>query len=323
MKNGIKFLTGAALITTLVLSPTTLFAGVHEHDISRSEVTRQAACMEEGVETTFCSCGAVVYSTPIHALGHVEITTVKEAACTEEGETFVSCARCGEILSETPIAAKGHDCEWKTVKKATCAEEGEKQKVCKVCGAVVETKTTAKKEHSYTTETKEATADEDGYIRTYCTECGEVQEETKIPSVQSGAVEEAMGTFGRLYIPDLGIDVALNTCTAFDPGESQPVVNAEDSAAYMPDARAVLIGDHYYQSNFANISGAVPGQTVMYIVTPSGTATHTCVANYQGHNYGNLVSNDGVDVEDAYPGYYVTYTCLDNSGQNVQIVVWQ
>ena len=61
---------------------------------------------------------------------------LKEATCTEAGESERTCTVCGEKEEKKPIKALGHD--WKdgaVAKEATCTEKGSKHQTCSRCNA--------------------------------------------------------------------------------------------------------------------------------------------------------------------------------------------
>lgn len=78
------------------------------------------------------------------------------------------------------------------------------------------------------------------------------------------------GTYGRLVIPDVGINVALNLVPS---GEEQAVTDRKDSAAWIPWGRETLIADHKNQG-FDAIKKCVPGKTKAYIGTTEGITTY-------------------------------------------------
>lgn len=115
---------------------------------------------------------------------------------------------------------------------------------------------------------------------------------------------------GRLYIPDLGINVGLYMVSTFDENEEtqQIVCNAEDSAVYLYDypGRA-LIGDHCYQ-DFSSLYNSYIGMPV-YIYGQE----YVCVENGWGINTGNTVIVENGDVQDINDGLTVLYTCASRS----------
>lgn len=76
-----------------------------------------------------------------HSFG--EWTVSKEATCTEAGEEYKKCTRCGEIKDKKTLEALGHDWikdentdadGWKTTVKPTTTSKGKQERTCKRCG---------------------------------------------------------------------------------------------------------------------------------------------------------------------------------------------
>ena len=68
---------------------------------------------------------------------------VKEATCTEAGEEYKKCTRCGEIKDKKTLEALGHDWikaentdadGWKTTVQPTTTSKGKQERTCKRCG---------------------------------------------------------------------------------------------------------------------------------------------------------------------------------------------
>lgn len=115
---------------------------------------------------TCTGCGATIGN----ALGHNYETKTTEPTCTEDGETVVTCKRCG-ISSSTELKASGHDYKTDTV-LATCEKDGKTIKTCANCGdeKVTTIKATG---HNYETKTIAATCIEGGKTTKTCTACGD------------------------------------------------------------------------------------------------------------------------------------------------------
>lgn len=110
---------------------------------------------------------------------------------------------------------------------------------------------------------------------------------------------------GRLYIPDLRINVGLYTESAYaTPGVAQSICDAADSAVYLYDypGRA-LIGDHCNQ-DFSSLYNSYVGMPV-YIYGQE----YVCVDNGWGINNGDSIIIGGSDVQDINDGLTVLYTC--------------
>lgn len=103
----------------------------------QSQITLQATCTEEGVETFTCANCQHSYTEPIPILGHSygpeEIE--RTATCAEEGIKSAHCTHCGATVN-TPIEKKTHMLGTLTVsKEPNCTQEGLGYGDCIVCGA--------------------------------------------------------------------------------------------------------------------------------------------------------------------------------------------
>ena len=135
------------------------------------------------------------------------------------------------------------------------------------------------------------------------------------PSIESITAECAArpGMYGRLRIPTVGVNVAVIS------GNSAEIVDAEDSADFYPNYCGMTIGDHANQG-FIGISRCVPGSTLAYIDTPSGTQTFICTGVQRGINDGWYFWNpDGTQF--AYDGLFM-YTCAGADWHQVWLVTW-
>lgn len=138
---------------------------------------------------------------------------------------------------------------------------------------------------------------------------------TSVPSTESITAECAArpGMYGRLRIPTVGVNVAVIS------GDSAEIVDAEDSADFYPNYCGMTIGDHANQG-FIGISRCVPGSTLAYIDTPSGTQTFICTGVQRGINDGWYFWNpDGTQF--AYDGLFM-YTCAGADWHQVWLVTW-
>ena len=128
------------------------------------------------------------------------------------------------------------------------------------------------------------------------------------------------GMFGRLVIPDSGINVAL-----FTDGEGetlaekrQGICDAEDSAALYYDEEGAVIADHNNQG-FATLINVLPGQKA-YIITSDSVIELICSKLIDGHNNNNkgLVDENYEPIRNA--GDFICYTCKE-TWLDVRIVV--
>jgi len=141
-----------------------------------------ATCVSEGKVEQVCSCGKVISSTTIAAIGHawnagnVTVNATENATGTK---TF-TCTACGETKSEV-IPKLNHECKVvdTITEKATCTTSGKVEQVCS-CGKVISSTTTPATGHSWNKGevTREATENRTG-IKTYtCKKCDETKTET-------------------------------------------------------------------------------------------------------------------------------------------------
>lgn len=122
---------------------------------------------------------------------------------------------------------------------------------------------------------------------------------------------------GRLYVEDVGINVALYR------SNSQAVVDREDSAAYfdLSYARgAMIIADHRTEA-FATLSSVREGTIARLELADGTTEYYACTAIFRGHNTGKGITDwEGVSV--VGQAELMMYTCFDG-WQNVWVVLWE
>jgi hypothetical protein len=123
------------------------------------------------------------------------------------------------------------------------------------------------------------------------------------------------GFYGRLYIPDAGIDVALYC------GSKQYITDRADSANLFTwmDYTGRMIADHSNQE-FAKLFSVEVG-TRGYIRLKDGDIINIeCVDVFNGHNTIVAITNEaGVCIQS--DADYVMYTCR-NGWRNVRIWLW-
>lgn len=143
------------------------------------------------------------------------------------------------------------------------------------------------------------------------------------------AYDGILGTKGRLYIPELGVSVAL-----YDVPEDQidrmgqDVVDAEDSAAWMHrpilHGDTPMVGDHSGQDFRPLLECPVGVRAV--IRTENGLKEYTCYAvDRSAVNMGKtIVDSHGRDITEDYDSSgFVCYTCNEASGRSVTIAAFR
>ena len=109
------------------------------HDWSKSEITKQAACEEEGEITYYCyrpQTHAHTKKETIPALGHDWSQWIidAQATCTSNGKQHRACSRCGKE-EHAPVPALGHQPTAAPETAPTCTEVGWKGgEMCARCG---------------------------------------------------------------------------------------------------------------------------------------------------------------------------------------------
>lgn len=120
---------------------------------------------------------------------------------------------------------------------------------------------------------------------------------------------------GRLYIPDVGIDVALYR------SNKQYAVDRDDSAAYFDLAihpNHMIVADHWTQG-FATLKDVEEGMEA-YIIHKDGVTTYyKCIEVLDGHNTGHIIT-DGRYREVVSKSDLLMYTCMDG-WENVRVVL--
>lgn len=131
------------------------------------------------------------------------------------------------------------------------------------------------------------------------------------------SIAQAAAYYGRLYIPDVGIDVGL-----YGSKDRQAVVDRQDSACAFRlsyGRRTLLIADHNTQA-FGPLLDVTEGMTG-HIELKDGTIKHIiCVGVLDGHNTGHGITDDhGLSVVGRHD--YLMYTCM-GYWRNVRICQW-
>ena len=138
-----KYLLGAVLAIGMLaaLSGCDLVDTGHTHTFSKWAVTKNATCVDEGVQSRQCQECGYQESERIAALGHTtsKVAAVK-ATCVTDGLTEgSSCGVCGEVLlAQQVIPAFGHAELKDYAVEPTCTTDGLTEgSHCGLCGAVI------------------------------------------------------------------------------------------------------------------------------------------------------------------------------------------
>ena len=162
-----------------------------------------------------------------------------------------------------------------------------------------------------------------GYVSTQYLSYQKVEEPQNSNKTVSEEMSERSGMIGRLYINDVGVNVALFGNPVYE--SSQAIVDRKDSAAYLYAVDYYgydLIGDHNNQG-FEKMKASVPNQTIAIIDYGTYSQKYICTANFVGRNTGSaLVDSNGNDISGTNNGGITMYTCNALAG-SVTITFWQ
>lgn len=132
--------------------------------------------------------------------------------------------------------------------------------------------------------------------------------------------EKRLGSYGRLFIPEVGIDVALfrkDLEWANEP--AQKVVDRKDSACVFKYGVEFVIADHKHQG-FDALYNVKVGD-LAFIKNKESIQVLICIQTGNGINNGNLYF-EKVCLTKLNKGGYAMYTCNQNR-RNVTITFWQ
>ena len=134
-KRLIKLFTVTSLLIMLALVALAFSSCSHSHMLTNVTVIKEATCTEDGEMEAACECGFVQKSKiPMteHQPGSWEIT--KQSTCDDSGSKFIACRTCGTKLETANVAARRHDIVKVAAKAATCAETGHNEyEYCTLC----------------------------------------------------------------------------------------------------------------------------------------------------------------------------------------------
>ena len=130
------------------------------------------------------------------------------------------------------------------------------------------------------------------------------------------------GSEGRLIIPDLGMNVALNRCNPdTDIDYAQYVVDSQDSACYYTRNNTVIIGDHKNQG-FSALYDTTIGEKA-YILHSDGSVVELVCTRItpNGSNSEYLWDENGT-MASLCSQPFIMYTCNPAGWWDVTITYW-
>lgn len=124
--------------------------------------------------------------------------------------------------------------------------------------------------------------------------------------------------YGRLYIPDVGVDVSLIYIDYSNYRRAAEIVNAKDSAAFLSYDTSPVIADHNYQG-FSEIKKCIIG-TKAFIKQKDKLLVYECVGIDHGINDTRYVYDSaGLNIYSYSSDMLTLYTCASD-WQHVYLV---
>ena len=146
---------------------------------SYTYITVQPTEITQGYDKGVCSkCGDVVYKNITSATGHHFDIEVRSPTCEADGYTVYTCTDCEYNYRDNITPRKGHQFILKSTISSSCSQEGQDIFICQLCGAErTDTYDKLSHDYSYSTIQKDASCEEEGYIKHKC-QCGEEKTQT-------------------------------------------------------------------------------------------------------------------------------------------------
>ena len=157
------------------------------HDFSLVKVSKEATCLENGVETVQCSKCDRSYERAIAKVDHTWVVdNTVEATCVTEGTIINKCSVCGETTNEL-VPSTGHSYgDWKVITTPTKFTEGVEKRYCSVCNHeesnILPVIKHDEADHVWTETVIEPTCTEPGHTVKTC-DCGETVSGNEVPAL--------------------------------------------------------------------------------------------------------------------------------------------
>mgnify|MGYP006973116557 CR=1 FL=1 len=126
----------------------------------------------------------------------------------------------------------------------------------------------------------------------------------------------------RLYMPDVGINVALFNVTDMKNPEKQPLVDAADSGIWQELKNLTVIGDHA-GDGFDASANLIPDVSKCYLQTGANVKAFLCVEKCIGYNVISYLLDEDQNSLTSRTGYaLLSYCCANQSGTRIHYVFW-
>ena len=154
--------------------------------------------------------------------------TIKQATCTEYGQSNLICEKCDAIIEIKKIDKKEHDIIEQVIEYPSCSKYGIIQDICQFCNAIISTRDIPVTSHNFVVISKTfATPYNEGVTKYTCDVCNRTKE----------TIQERIWVKG-LYIPsvDINVDINIGDCNQYNTdnydvncaynllGEKRPVI---------------------------------------------------------------------------------------------------
>ncbi len=147
-----------------------------------STVTTEPTHLEEGVRTYTCECTHTYTESIPKLTKHTYVGTVTAPTCTTQGYTTYTC-ECGDSYVDDIVEARHtFSADWTIDEDPTCKYEGLKSRHCEFCPARTDFAPIGKLTHDFVSVRVEPSCLDEGYIMSFCYNCGEEKIETIEPT---------------------------------------------------------------------------------------------------------------------------------------------
>lgn len=132
---------------------------------------------------------------------------------------------------------------------------------------------------------------------------------------------DSLGTAGRLYIPNININVGLYNANINSDSNynAQDIVNNDDSAAYSYFSTKLIIADHDYQG-FERLTNLTWQDNAYIKKSNNQVEEYQMINKFVGYNTGSDLIDLNKNSVKNMDGTLIIYTCYGNN--NVMITLW-
>lgn len=160
------------------------YTQAREHSFTDWEISKEAACTEDGECIRSCSECGMTETSLVDAMGHQYQDTVVEPTETSQGYTLHTCLVCGDSYQDsfTDWIPEEHQHifgMWQIVEEASCTVHGMEKRVCSECGKI-EHQVIPAAGHRFNSVVFAPSCTEPGYTLHQCEVCGTSYQDTLV-----------------------------------------------------------------------------------------------------------------------------------------------